>query len=45
MQQVTGTTRPEHGDHHTIIIELNGFTKPARNFAEKYNSLLSAIRV
>ncbi|MET9375533.1 restriction endonuclease [Streptomyces sp. NPDC002992] len=44
VQQVNGTVRPEHGAHHSIIIGLNGFTKPAWDFAEEHYSLPSAAR-
>ncbi|MFD7323920.1 restriction endonuclease [Streptomyces sp. NPDC059875] len=37
VQQFNGTARPEHGAHHAVIIGLNGFTKPARDFAAKHN--------
>ncbi|MFJ1550682.1 restriction endonuclease [Streptomyces sp. NPDC088246] len=36
MQQFNGTARPEHGADHAVIIGLNGFTRPALDFAARH---------
>ncbi|WP_318036758.1 restriction endonuclease [Streptomyces chengmaiensis] len=40
LQKFNGTARPEHGADVAVIVALNGFTKPATEFAERHDIVL-----
>ncbi len=40
VQKFNGTARPEHGADVAVIVALNGFTKPATEFAERHDIVL-----
>ncbi|MFF4520516.1 restriction endonuclease [Streptomyces bluensis] len=40
VQKFNGTARPEHGADVAAIVALNGFTKPATEFAERHDIAL-----
>ncbi|MFJ1652629.1 restriction endonuclease [Streptomyces sp. NPDC088337] len=40
VQKCNGTARPEHGADVAVIVALNGFTKPATEFAERHDIAL-----